>query len=77
MDIEHDDELKQVRDDSAPLFEAIVGVAWRSGQLRTDLARIHTGSSTSTATSTCSPPTPVARTAARRRPEKVAYAPAR
>ena len=36
VDIEHDDELRQARNDLAALFEAIVRAAWRSGQLRTD-----------------------------------------
>jgi len=37
VDIEHDDELKQARDELGSLFEAIVRAAWRSGQLRTDV----------------------------------------
>jgi AcrR family transcriptional regulator len=37
IDIEHDDELMQARDDLASLFEAILRAAWRSGQLRTDI----------------------------------------
>jgi AcrR family transcriptional regulator len=37
VDIEHDEELKQARDELAPLFEAIVRAAWRTGQLRTDV----------------------------------------
>ncbi|HEU4349018.1 MAG TPA: helix-turn-helix domain-containing protein [Actinoplanes sp.] len=37
VDIEHDDELTRARNDLAALFEAIVGAAWRSGQLRTDV----------------------------------------
>ncbi len=37
MDIEHEGELRQARDDLARLFEAIVRAAWRSGQLRTDI----------------------------------------
>ena len=37
LDIEHDGELRQARDDLASLFDAIVRAAWRSGQVRTDL----------------------------------------
>jgi AcrR family transcriptional regulator len=37
VDTEHDAELRQARDELAPLFEAIVQAAWRSGQLRTDI----------------------------------------
>jgi AcrR family transcriptional regulator len=37
VDIEHDDELKQARNDLAALFGAIVRAARRSGQLRTDV----------------------------------------
>jgi AcrR family transcriptional regulator len=37
VDIEHDEELRQARDELAPLFEAVVQAAWRSGQLRTDI----------------------------------------
>jgi hypothetical protein len=37
VDIEHDEELKQARDDLASLFEAIVRAARGSGQLRTDV----------------------------------------
>jgi AcrR family transcriptional regulator len=37
VDLEHDGELRQARDDLASLFEAIVRAAWRSGQLRTDI----------------------------------------
>jgi AcrR family transcriptional regulator len=37
LDIEHDGELRQARDDLASLFDAMVRSAWRSGQLRTDV----------------------------------------
>lgn len=37
VDIEHDGELRQARDDLARLFEAIVQAAWQSGQLRADI----------------------------------------
>lgn len=37
VNIEDDHEFKQARDELASLFEAIVGAAWRSGQLRTDV----------------------------------------
>jgi AcrR family transcriptional regulator len=37
VDIEHDEALKQARDELAALFEAIVRAAWRGGQLRTDI----------------------------------------
>jgi AcrR family transcriptional regulator len=37
VDLAHDDELRQARDDLAPQFEAIVRAARRSGQLRTDV----------------------------------------
>jgi AcrR family transcriptional regulator len=37
VDIEHDGELRQARDELAVLFEAIVRAAWRSGQLRSDI----------------------------------------
>jgi AcrR family transcriptional regulator len=37
VDIEHDDELRQAREDLAALFEAMVRAAWRSGQVRTDI----------------------------------------
>jgi AcrR family transcriptional regulator len=37
VDIEHDEELAQARDELAALFEAIVRAAWRSGQLRTEV----------------------------------------
>jgi AcrR family transcriptional regulator len=37
LDIEHDGELWQARDDLASLFDAMVRSAWRSGQLRTDV----------------------------------------
>jgi AcrR family transcriptional regulator len=37
LDIEHDDELRQARDDLASLFETIMWAAWRSKQLRTDI----------------------------------------
>ena len=37
VDVAHDEELTQAREELAPLFEAIVRAAWRSGQLRTDV----------------------------------------
>jgi len=37
MDIEHDDELRQARDDLASLFETMMLAARRSRQLRTDI----------------------------------------
>jgi AcrR family transcriptional regulator len=37
VDLEHDGDLRQARDDLASLFDVIVRAAWRSGQLRTDI----------------------------------------
>ncbi len=37
VDLDHDDQLTQARDDLASLYETIVQAAWRSRQLRTDI----------------------------------------